>query len=287
MFTVLGNCQTTAIADGLLKSEEFFKEYELLRIPPVHTISHDKQKDYFNRLRDIDLILTQPITDHNRFPFLNNDIVKSSTKKNIITFPSAYYSGYFPTYESVDFLKGSMHNVHDYLVMKAFLENKSSDETLYLKDNLGPLSDTFIFNQHINSIASLHRRELNSKSDIFLSSFIIENFRTNKLFHTFNHPTEITLNHLINEILSKIGIKKSTFTCHNKPESLGHIRIPINKRIKEILGLSFAEDSINVDDEDISTRKHIEEDFKLYSTVDRNDLSVLIDHKKAFLSSLK
>lgn len=284
-FTVLGNCQTVAITDYLLSSRDFTKEYELIRIPPVHTLTKDMQKQYFDEIKNVDLILTQPITDKTRFPFLNNDVIKNIENKNIITFPSAYYSGYFPTYESVDFASGSMNNVHDYLVIQSFLEKKTVEETLYLKENLKNLPDDFLLNQHINSIASLHRRELNSDTDIFLSCFIIKNFQKQKLFHTFNHPADITLNYLSNEILNRLGKNKVSFLQKNNSESLGHIKLQINRRVKKILKLKFTEDKINVNNLPITNKDHIESDFKIYSSLKVDDLSMILRKKKAFLIS--
>lgn len=282
-FTVLGNCQTVAIADHLLSSKDFSKEYELIRTPPVHTLTKEMQKQHFNEIKNLDLVLTQPITDKTRFPLLNNDVIKNIEKKHIITFPSAYYSGYFPTYESVDFASGSMNNVHDFLVMASFLENKTIEETLILKENLNTLPDNFLLNQHINSIASLHRRELNSNSDVTLSSFIIKNFQKYKLFHTFNHPSNITINYLSNELLKILEKEKIPFSQDHRPESLGHIKIQINKRIKEILKLEFTEHTINVNNSPISNKDHIENDFKIYSSFKSDDLSMILKKKKAFL----
>jgi hypothetical protein len=282
-FTIIGNCQVDSILPILNLSDDFSQNYEYVRVPPVHTISPELQRSYIDKISALDLVIQQPIVDKIRFPFLTNDAVYNivSGGCKVINIPSAYYTGYFPTFDSLDGINGTINGVHDYQILSCYLKGASQNETFqYINDYQG-LSTEQIVNQHTLSIQNLHKRELVYNLDVKLSSFIIDNFQSKSLFHTFNHPTSETIRYIVNEILSLCSVTDKVEASNT--EFLNHIILPINKKIKSALGLKFDQKHFVKNNKEISLKELIQMEYQVYRGYDTAMLGSLRLKKKKFL----
>ncbi|WP_278382576.1 WcbI family polysaccharide biosynthesis putative acetyltransferase [Pseudoalteromonas distincta] len=282
-FTIIGNCQVDALINHLTACADFTSMYDYIRVPPIHTISIDKQQELLEQIKYLDLVIQQPVVDENRFPFLSNSVVLSAIKNDckLIMIPSAYYTGYFPFYDSLDGVDGLIGGVHDYQVVDCFLNGFSLLETLEVIKNDRGIARQKLLNQHLLSIQSLHRREIEFNLDIKLSAFIIENFQRERLFHTFNHPSSITVSYIANQILILCGFDGTVKPA--KTDVLGHIVLPVEKNISNILGLEFNSEFFIINGKKVNFEEQVSSDFNLYQGLDKTFLKSLLLNKKRFL----
>lgn len=282
-FTIIGNCQVDSILKSLDLSEDFASSFEYFRVPPIHTISIDRQKELLEKVKGLDLIIQQPVLDEKRFPFLSNSKVSSeiSKKCKVIMIPSAYYTGYFPFYDSLDGIEGAIGGVHDFQIIDCFLNGLSLSDTLGIIENGRGVEHQKLMNQHLLSIQSLHRREIEFNLDIKLSSFIIDNFQKKQLFHTFNHPSSFTVNYIANQILNLCGYNGNTKS--DNLDILDHIILPVETGLSNVLGLEFSNEFFIKDGVKITFEEQISSDYSLYQSLDKSFLKNMLFNKKRFL----
>jgi hypothetical protein len=282
-FTIIGNCQVDSISKYLLSSSDFSSEFEYFRVPPIHTINVDEQKAILNELKTCELIILQPVVDFHRFPYLSSEVIEKEALSSckIIRIPSAYYNGYFPFYDSLDGVVGTIGGVHDFQVINCFLKGLTSNETINILENGREIPFNKIQNQHLMSIQNLHRRELDYNLDVKISSFIIDNFQEKRLFHTFNHPTPEVFKYISNQILKLCGLspEESSIT----KDYLGHIALPIDEMVASTLGLSFKQQAIIKDKVIINIEDQVIKDYSLYKELDISFLRKMLLTKKRFL----
>ncbi|WP_166372405.1 WcbI family polysaccharide biosynthesis putative acetyltransferase [Psychromonas sp. SA13A] len=285
-FTIIGNCQIDSILKFLMLSPKFSSAYEYIRVPPVHTIPTNIQDTYLDKIKSLDLVIQQPIVDVKRFPYLTNSVINKTLSESckIINIPSAYYSGYFPTYESLDGVTGAIGGIHNYQLIDCFLKGVSESGAVEIINNLTGLTSQQIENQHFSSIQNLHRREIENKLDVKLSAFIIENFQSKRLFYTFNHPTGETVKYIAEQILKLCDIDDKVI-C-NDTDLLNHIILPVNPKISAILGLKFSQIEIIKDKTIIELDEQVSLDYKTYSGLDIKFLKRMIVNKKNFLNNI-
>jgi hypothetical protein len=118
----------------------------------------------------MDLVISQPILNKERFGGLISSDLKKNTKR-FLSIPSAYYNGYFPNFGTLNGVVGKINLVHDHIVVKSYLGGSTVDETLSLIDMHDNVDNSVIISQHIQSLSSLHKREIEFSLDVKISDF--------------------------------------------------------------------------------------------------------------------
>jgi hypothetical protein len=225
---IIGNCQARPIAI-LLK--EKIHSLELINVGIVHLIKESQELEYLQYFESADLILTQPIYDAFKYKFFETDFIKSLYRKKTLLWPNLHYKGYNPEIfylrdATNKIIAGPLGDYHDTRIFECWKSCLSIDACVDL------LLD-FDYNEKLfkdfdkNSLKEMSYREENC--DVVASHMIEMKRGEQKLFHTFNHPSNYLLRFIADEIVKILGHNISG-SKNNTPvkEMLGQISLPTN-----------------------------------------------------------
>jgi hypothetical protein len=154
------------------------------------------------------------------------------------------------------------------------------DERLYPKELSIQLSE--------KSITNLSERETDLMTDIKVSPYINKNYRKNKLFNHFNHPTRPILKYLAEKIFSLIGLKEKIIS-ESGIGYLDAIMTPIYKSTYKNLNLNFAEDFTTYNGLrklSIAQESVVKDFFTFYNSQIKQDLINIIKRTKPFIPKI-
>lgn len=271
----IGTCQLKAISDILSKCSDFTSEYEICKVILVHSTSKEDINNFFtNELKDVDLVICQPVSPKYRKGLVSTKRLLEYKPKSCQTIlvPYLYFDGYFP---SIIYLKDSQNKkvykngliYHDKNVIKHLLNkidvkkskgvdtylNLTHKEEVHVKRITNILNDKYYYGKNqtqriINeTVKILEYRELSPYDykrpvDIIMSDYIKNNYNKTRLFFTMNHPTNDTLIELSKRILSHLEINSDLDFLHNLPEYLDDVIFPIYPSLIHNLNLEFKSD---------------------------------------------
>jgi len=81
--------------------------------------------------------------------------------------------------------------------------------------------------------------QLDRKLGLTVGQYILENYRTTRLFHAITHPAAVVMVQLIEQILAKFDIRDFKYD-QAMPDVLAFIQVPIHPLVIERLGLAWA-----------------------------------------------
>ena len=253
-YTIYANCQGQALAKILNSSKSFSSQYQYIKIKQVQNIDPNELNKLIEEvIPEVDLFIYQPVSEkyNNNLKYSSKYIVKQLKKAcRRISFPSCYFRGYYPELRvvknennrSID-IRFKVNGesllsilVHDVNIIKGFVEKKSIEE---IKNNFinEDFYDKSFLDKTLNqTLLALESRENDLDIDVKISSFIKDNFRTKRLFHTFNHPTNVLFKYIAERILEFLSIE-SNFKY--LPDSLDHASFPVYQSTYKKLRLNF------------------------------------------------
>lgn len=206
------NCQGGGIHKYLQDCEDFNNLYNVDFIENWILLKTNDKSKYIEKLKQCDILIYQPLkAKHGLLSTETENGLKSYLKPDckLISFPYIYNSGLWPFF----------HHVSDegefYPGLSGFkITNKESIlnlvEKKYSKDYILKLynDDKINFYYKKRFFDSLAILEENEKgTDIPISKFILENYKTKRLFLVKDHPTKYILVYIANKILEFLNIK--------------------------------------------------------------------------------
>lgn len=219
---VNGNCQTRVIRKFLMCCPEFAKRYIICELPLfVDNIKlNDLIFENLNTLTDLKLLITQNISENNRFDtrFGSKRLIQRleciTQELFVVTIPNCFFDLYFPQ----GGLLSNRHNI--------FFESSLTEGGVF------PCSDLFIDElvrkwsvqeiieiiciENLFSIQFLQELEMkrfddlfarDEKCDIKIVDFIKTHYKEEALFYTRNHPTNRVIKELVKRILLFLHIE--------------------------------------------------------------------------------
>lgn len=214
---LIGNCQIINIKRMLLGSKDFQAQYIMIDIPPVYAITESMAESIEASryvFEDCSLFVTQHISRNNGYiSFLSTDNIKSLMRENahMVVIPTLYCDLYFPQTvhqnKRNELLKEVGVTVFPYgdFILNELAEKYSIDEIQRIVkwDNLFSVR---LLQWHFRT-AVTQMLERESKCDVTISDYILENFKKKQLFYTKNHPIESVFYELGVRILCKLGFE--------------------------------------------------------------------------------
>ncbi len=244
-FSYYGNCQIQNISNILNNSKEFCEKYEFVPTQPVHLLKDADLETISESFKDLDLLLYQNVSTSfkNGAQFASSNILKL-LKQNCkaIQIPSLFFNAYFPDIHEV-IIEGYgavntpfMDNYHDLNILFGYVNGYSVKETLkiYLDENY--YEKSFCQKTLENSFERLKAHEVANKVDIAISDFIEANYKKLKLFNSLNHPKQVTLQYILDNILRLIKFKIKVPAIRT---SLDNFEFPIHPNVYKNLDLNF------------------------------------------------
>lgn len=244
---IYGNFQIDYIKRFLIKNSDFCRIYSVIETKKVNEIKEDEIPDLELMISDVDLFIHQPVSDnYNNTPKLGTNYLKSklNPKCRIVSFPIAYFRGYYPEMiylKSINNqpIKQNIYNYHDFNILSGFYQGQSVDDVVSsIYDNYF-YGNSYIKNNLDLTITEMSKRE--ASLDIKLSQFIIDNYKKINLFNTINQPHFPIIGYLVNNILEELGFSKQyTQKQLLNNNTLGYQNyFPIYPSVSKILNLQF------------------------------------------------
>lgn len=237
------NCYGRIYKKYLCQSQCFTTEYILWEVPLIHfneerCISNDL-------LRACDLYIHQDIRKDNRFGFqLSDEYILPQLKEScrIITVPNMVGMGkwMFPTGTSKperQYRGGKVGPFfRDFVIDNAYEQFKSVKKIkkYILKEK--PFSEKEVKDLFSDFIMKLKEREKNW--DIMISDYILENYKTEKIFYDADHPGEGVMKEITKRIGVRLGINDIDGEIEYKLNMFEEFVFPY---IQEALGLIYEE----------------------------------------------
>ena len=224
---VIGNCQAGALELMLRTNDAFTDRFELVSFPPVHEIPATMVPDLHRAVASAAVVIPQRIEEsyRNGIGLGTETLAAIAGSATVVRWPSVFWAGYFP---DLFYLRdaagrpvvGGQFEYHDRLILQAYVAGIDvADVCSLLADPQRP-SDAPAW--EANATAELDLR--GQGCDIQVASFIASRFRDELLFFTMNHPANVLLGFIAQQITELLGI----------PGRVEHRRLPA-----EVLGSTF------------------------------------------------
>jgi hypothetical protein len=259
---------------------EICSEIDIIRCPPVHTISKDRIPEIFSLLSQTDIVLHQPISES--FGVISsNSILSRFPGKTYLSFPSIYFSGLFPQLgylrlPSGGTLVGPLGEYHDMRILRAFQNKIPPKESIELISN-----DDFCYRSHyISSFAESKNRE--ASTDISVMSTIEALLPERPCFYTFNHPDNLVLYHIATAALARLGVPYDSSKPPRIRPFLDNIIAPIPRSIISLIGANWSRSFYSSNGNRLEFADLVHDFYDLYTNVP--DLSSLVESNKRRIS---
>lgn len=258
---VYGNCQAGPIGRLI---ERAAPRLDVVRAPPVHTIRKEQIPDVEDLFRSADIVLSQPIGPS--FGALSSEALRALPGSRLwIEYPSIYFGGLFPylhylRQDTGEPLKGPLSDYHDRRIVRAFLTGMSEAECA------GAICtrDTKLCTQHFASAVkeSVSREE---GLPIKVMIYVMDHFKAERLFHTFNHPTNTILWQVVVQFLKLIEVQFQSDARPPVNQFLNEISAAIPPEMGDAVGLEFVENDYRRSGGVIQFNKLISDFYRLYA----------------------
>jgi hypothetical protein len=243
-----GNCHIWPIKCGLTSSSRFNEEYAIYPLPPIHEINERHNIDSYNTVfHECDLFIHQSVRKDNRYgeDYSSINLMgKLKKESKILAVPNLYGlpTCFYPTY---DFKNGGNGNIirdvsyfpyRDSYIEKDYAEGINENAIVNTIENGNVLKTGEIARKFDEFIKKVKLRE--REWDIFMSDWILVMYKEHELFYDANHPTEIVMKKIINEIFNLLDIDDDV-VLEGEDYVLDSFEIPIYGQVAEELGLKY------------------------------------------------
>lgn len=200
----LGNCQAQIMEQMVLANAP---DVTVELLPPIWLIPKTAEAEILRKLDGCDFVFCQRVADDYEIEFLRTRVLKKRYGERAISWPNAYFDGYFP---GIRYLYGSngekvlgpMDEYHFDFVITSYRER------LEPKRCAAFIETDQIFERHPRPVheAILRLSQREAELDITISDFLIAHLGGFRLFYSMNHPTDRVLSELLMRLLNAARI---------------------------------------------------------------------------------
>lgn len=251
-----GNCQAGAVSQYLNKlcPNDIIKYYCCF----YDNIVNDELDNLYKDLIDVDILITQPINDH----YKNNDLLSTTSIINhcnktatVIMFQSLFFEFYYPdlTYlvKNDEMLRIPIDYHYKHIIASYNASNNNNDAIdnyVNKYNDLNLYSAEYLNNLAINSITESNNRHQNVVNKygilrkinfIDVTNFIENNYKTQLLFYSMNHPTKYLLIEVMTNICNIIGIDDKLINVNFDP--IDNVKCILYKCIQNVVTFNIDE----------------------------------------------
>lgn len=260
---VYGNCQVGPLG-WLLQNAA--PGLEVVRVPPVHTIAENQAGDIEAAIQSSDIVLSQDVGNH--YGALSTEALRGLPgERTWISFPSIYFGGLFPylaylRQEGGAPLKGPISDYHDLRIVRSYLAGNTESECAAMMQK----PDTEYCARHFEkAIAESTRRELGLSVKIM--DYVSEHVTSERIFHTFNHPSNAILWHVAIQFLRLIDQEVDSAAKPPVTQFLDEVSAAIPAEMADAVGLKFQADIYRLKGQVIPWKAIIADFYRVYSGV--------------------
>jgi hypothetical protein len=221
----LGNCQAQSMETWV---RQVPGEIEVVAFPPIWLIEESDVGRVVSDIEACDYVFAQRLSDNFARPDLATSCLKNRYPNKIISWPNAYFDGYFPgisyRYTQNGKMLGPLDEYHWDII------DLSHKEGLTVEECVDRLTGDAVFDLYADAIGqslqSLSARE--SGLDTIISDYVATNLHSKRLFFSMNHP----VNELIFEIMYRLF---GSISERRRLSGLAEFGYPLNKVILPVL----------------------------------------------------
>lgn len=178
-------------------------------IPPVWLIEEKDEKNLLAKLDACDWVFCQRVVEAGAH-FVTTAFLKSRYRERAISWPNAYFDGYFPGIQYLNRIDGRkvlgpIDEYHFSFIIEAFQRGQPARHCAELIETAS-IFDVFPRPIHI-SLANLGQRE--AELDVQIADYLTFYMGGYRLFYTMNHPTEPVMRELMVRLLGAAGLMGS------------------------------------------------------------------------------
>lgn len=218
---VVGNCQSRPIATII---KQIAPSTEIIGVVVVHLATDKEKSENLALYASADIIIAQLVADNYPCDYVRTKFLLEKFNGKIVVINNLFFKGYNPdwSYKRLNgggLLKGPMGDYHNDGIFSSWAAGTSIQDTKELL-----YSDLYLKKYNHVALESLNELRLREQlSDISIVDFINEKMKQQRLFWSFNHPSNSLLELYTKKILDFIGVSIE-LKLENKNESLGKFR---------------------------------------------------------------
>lgn len=241
---ISANCQGAYIKALLGSHPEFSSDFEIF-----YFVNYKKERIPVELLKKADVLIYQPLSK--KWGELSSEYLEEHAPKAFkIRIPALTFPVYWPTTTenysedprnvvNEEYPFGQFPYVDRYILY--LLRQGTDKEEIFRrvcsKDILKFVDVDKVLEEYIE-----FQKDIETRRDLKLLDFILDNFRKHKLFETYNHPSKILAFHQVNCLLEKLGYRHLRNNEVTKFEYLSQIQQVIHPHVAEALKLEFEAD---------------------------------------------
>lgn len=248
-----GNCHMTIIEEYLESSKQFCNKYSIYPNPLICNNKEGKIQE--SVLINCDVWIHEDIQDNNSFGYNLSDTYLRKHMRNTVKeikiphlfglgkafFPQSEWNKRNPSLRNGQDANG-MFPHSDIIIDKYIEEKKTAEQICSLAFQSDVLDPQFIqenFELYMNKI-----KERECAWNIKIYDFILEHYKSEKLFYDMGHPTNIILKKIAVDILNILNINEEIFAKN----TLDTHEVPVYPCVKKQLGLKWKDEYIRKSD---------------------------------------
>jgi hypothetical protein len=219
---VIANCQARPISALL---PQIASDIETLEPIILHLAKPQDCERDLAQVSQADFIFAQLTQDNFQASHLASKFLKDRFGEKVIIWPNIFYMGQQPylryfSHKTEGRMIGPMDAMHDLRLYKSWRDTGRVNPSAALE-----YEPDFIYAAREASLSELRAKE--SVCDVSISDFLSSFEDRERLFFTFNHPTQLVLTEMARRIFSKLGLTPKNLNSNTpQVEPLGRYRVP-------------------------------------------------------------
>ena len=236
---IVGNCQARPLAEMLARA---VKGLDLPEPIIIHLARPEEAAAHHALLDSADHVLTQLVADNYPVEHLRTELLRARFGERLTVWPNVFFRGQNPDLVYVTHASGRlvspMGHYHSRAVYTAWREGVPLD-ALREEDYASRSREPAEFLSAVErSFEDLRTRE--RETDVGIADEIARRWRSEPLFHTFNHPSATLLAELSRRVAARLGLSLAgEASLESAPDRLGTVRPPMESALARTLGLEF------------------------------------------------
>lgn len=239
---IVGNCQAGLVAEAFRQdaflARRFKPRHHYMELPA--NLCEQGEKD----LAECDILLVQDIRDWEKYPL--RDRVPSGLP--IVKFPCLGFASLWPfdAFNGPDDKEARRRDFPNYEFtyfdgllgrLRREIPDPESRFAAYRSLDIDHLIDY----RRIHAFEERRLAAMDTKFGGSIGSFVLENFRSRRVFHTTGHPNGEVLAMLLGQIATSLGVKRRGSRLAPL-EELERLQIPVHPKVARMLGVTWADE---------------------------------------------
>lgn len=218
---VIANCQARPVSAQIGRVAP---DIRILEPIILHLSKAEQKAEQLAQIAQADVIFAQLTQDGFQPAHLASADLKERFGDKVLIWPNIFYTGQQPylryfTHPKLGRLMGPLEALHDIRLYRSWKHSGRVDPNVL--DHSDP---AFIASTHALSIAELEKKE--ARCHVTISDFLAANADNQRLFFTFNHPSQLVLAEMARRLLHSVGLDTDPQDDRSLPEPLARYQVP-------------------------------------------------------------